>query len=221
VYPLIFLALGVALRDKVTSSLDLRSITCEELTVRSHDDVKRASLDGNPANAGRLVLYDFEGKPVVLAGSERQSRTGSLVLLGANSSPQLILRSEAGAGAMETLTEDGVPQIVLKSTPGGGIMRTIDKDNQVVVTLGHEIEPFGVYGVDEKNKRSFAIRFVGDMNIAPQPGGPQPQPPGPQPQPQPGATPPNNPASPQPPPAAEKPSAPEPAAPKAAEGDKQ
>ena len=49
VYPLIFLALGVALRDKVTSTLDLRTITCEELTIRSHDDIKRASLDGSPA----------------------------------------------------------------------------------------------------------------------------------------------------------------------------
>ena len=197
IYPLLFLALGVSLRDKITSTLDLRSITCEELTVRSHDEVKRLSLDAANNHSGRLVLFGSDGKPTMALQSGPDGVTGNLLLLGNNGQPQVVLRSSNGAGNIETLTASGLPQIVLQSSPHGGVVKTVDSENQVIIALGHEYERVGLYGVDQRAGRTFFVPFGDPVPIVV----PQQPPPGnapPNAKPQQGAPPPSPPANPQP-----------------------
>jgi hypothetical protein len=79
VYPLVFFALGAALRDKFTQSVhteELRAgkIACEELVVLDSDSPNRSvakllsapspSSSASSARYGVLALYDSEGKEI-------------------------------------------------------------------------------------------------------------------------------------------------------------
>src|SRR5437016_4917791 len=84
IYPLLFLALGISLRDKITSTVDLRSITCEVLSIVDHEGKQQLRL-----TSGQMVLSGADGEPLVEIGNRRLTRraasgsAGELRLFGA------------------------------------------------------------------------------------------------------------------------------------------
>lgn len=135
VYPLLFLALGAALRDKMTSSIDVQRVFCEELIVAPHHGTSSAgpTLRLSP---NQLVLYGANHKPVVVAASEQ------------------------GAGTIVTHTSEGKPQVVLKSTKRGGLVTAIDWRRKVYFTLGHDDEKFGIFGYDLPHGITYTVLLV-------------------------------------------------------------
>lgn len=148
VYPLIFLALGVAVRDKFwpPSLLRARSLAVETLRVQrmavaeqlvssqlkvermegvqlqtgelllvSSDGKLRAHLLAQLSQGGQLVLYNHQGKPVLLAGVEPASASGILEIVSPEGKPLVELRSAGGHGVVNAIDQNGVVVCVLGS----------------------------------------------------------------------------------------------------------
>jgi hypothetical protein len=134
VYPLLFLTLGIALRDKVIppvqfghSGLQVQAgeiaahrIGCAELRVGR---VLCDRLEAKQADAMALLVNGPKGQPVVAMGTD----------------------PVAHAGTVETFTVDGVRQVRLHSTPGGGMVSTVGRAGRLVLAMGDLGQGFGVF----------------------------------------------------------------------------
>ena len=128
VYPLLFLSLAIAMRSKITSSLDLHEITCGTLKSQS---VQITGEDGGV----RLVLMAL---PPGAGGG------GAVEILSGAGKPEVVLRALPGGGLVELGTERGVPQVVAAVAPAGGVVETLDNRGNVARTLAVGANPFMV-----------------------------------------------------------------------------
>ncbi len=147
VYPLLFLALGAALRDKFIppAQLRARSIAAEELAVRAvtaerlqcvrlqaggtesvtaqvqslavagPNGAQRIRLAVLPNQAGQLVLYGRDGRPIVAAGADEPGRDGVLETFAADGRGQVKLRSAEGNGVVSAVAAGGDAACILGS----------------------------------------------------------------------------------------------------------
>lgn len=141
VYPLLFLALGAALRDKYIrpSRLQAARVEAEEMVVHQQllvndarcrnvaviDSVgaERARLSATPSDTGQLALFGKDGSPVLAAGADDSGRSG--------------LVEVAGPGAARC--------VQLRSTEDGGLVATFDKDQKTILWMGHQGGDAGVF----------------------------------------------------------------------------
>jgi len=134
VYPLLFLTLGIALRDKILppAQFSAEKIRCNKLETAQAECqmVTAGSPAGNvgvrmgaTANGGRLEVLGPSGKVLVLVGAELGGR----------------------AGFVETLTPNQVPLVQLGSSPSGGHVTTVGQGGQTLVITGHQGKSFGVF----------------------------------------------------------------------------
>lgn len=137
-YPLLFLALGIAVRDKVYPPRQLAAleevtvygevtankIRCNELEV-GKAECKVVTVTGPKGNegvrlgvtsngAGRLEVCGTNGETVVAAGADRRGHSG----------------------VVQTLRGDGFPQVQLHSTDTGGVITTVNQDMNLVIMGG-------------------------------------------------------------------------------------
>jgi hypothetical protein len=129
VYPLLFLTLGIALRDKVippshfgnfhmnfeAGTVVAPRIRCNELVC---DRVK-----SNQSQCNMMFITGPNGQPVVAAGTDSKGR----------------------AGMLETFTTDGQSQVRLLSSAIGGIVSTVERNGKLMLILGDTGENFGVF----------------------------------------------------------------------------
>jgi hypothetical protein len=133
VYPLLFLTLGIALRDKFTGSLELPSITCEELVLAARGGQPRLKCSlGN--RSARIEILGAGGKSAVTLGTNDDGKSGRITVFSAKGEPQVVARSIDNQGAVETLAA-GKPQVLLGSNKQGGIVTTL-RDGKLAVILG-------------------------------------------------------------------------------------
>jgi len=154
VYPLLFLTLGIALRDKIIPSsvkatdLTAQKIQCNQLevgqwircpqmeagnvhcrgifTVANPKGEERIRIGVTPGKTGRLELCGQDGKPAVVIGAGKRGRSGMI----------------------ETFSDKGAPLVQIHSTDGGGIVTTVDREQKVLVAVGHDTRNSGLLGVD-------------------------------------------------------------------------
>ena len=117
VYPLVFLTLGIALRDKILPSRELRArqIVCDRL------ECNRARCNRSECNT--LLVEGPQGRPVVVAGTDVSNQ----------------------AGVVETFTVNGFPQVRLFSGDAGGAVTTIDHAGRVMLMMGYFGQNFGLF----------------------------------------------------------------------------
>ncbi len=115
VYPLLFMTLGIALRDKVippahlgnlgmqfeAGAITTQRIHCNELQV---GEVICDRLESKQSECRTLLVNGPNGRPVVVAGTDVRTR----------------------AGMVETFTASGMPQVQLLSTNTGGMVVTFE-----------------------------------------------------------------------------------------------
>jgi len=70
IYPLLFLALGAALRDKLTASVDSRFVTCEDLEIVDHQGQVQLRLTSHDGASGKLTVFE-RGDPRVVITSNK------------------------------------------------------------------------------------------------------------------------------------------------------
>lgn len=127
VYPLLFLALGIAMRDKVVppSHLEAGSITaprvrCNELQT---GQVLCDRIDAKQSECRTMLVNGPTGQPAVLASSDLNT----------------------GAGVVETYAANGLRQVRLFSSDIGGVVTTVERSGKLALILGDTGQSFGVF----------------------------------------------------------------------------
>jgi hypothetical protein len=157
VYPLIFLALGVALRDKITRNIDhVEMIGGESVQM----DFKRGVVAGEGTqaqidftqglvqadtirckrliveqdlNAGQAIAQRVAAKEIVVLGPDRKIR----VLIGSHSSDlDQPAATETGGGQVVVFGPDGKAQVLLTPGVAGGEVAVVDKTLRLRLNFG-------------------------------------------------------------------------------------
>jgi len=102
VYPLLFLALGIAMRDKVLPPKTLRagSVVCDRVAC-------------NRVESRALVIQGPKGKPVLIAGTDAKNNAGTLETFTENGIPQVRLLSTDTGGMVNTIGHAGKVLLVI------------------------------------------------------------------------------------------------------------
>jgi hypothetical protein len=116
VYPLIFLTLGIALRDKLlyrikTNEVRAQRVICDELLAERL--LVNRSTRMNQIECRTLVVQGTNGNPIAVVGADAATNNGLI----------------------ETFSSHGVPQIRLQSNEGSGVVTAFDQSGKMV-TLG-------------------------------------------------------------------------------------
>ncbi len=99
VYPLLFLALGAALRDKVIGKIEIPRFVCGRLDVRGL--TRCEAVECGQSVCQELLVLGPTGQPVVVAGANSQA---------------------ANSGIIKTLSSDGRPLVQINASRfGNGI----------------------------------------------------------------------------------------------------
>jgi len=146
VYPLLFLTLGIVLRDKFmplkhlaavqlqAGEIAVAKIQCNQLEV--NELICRNQLEVN-----QLICHrQLEANEVACKRLKAvQSECRALLVRGPNGRPVVVAEADSNtqAGTVETFSANGVPQVRLFSTDAGGVVTTIGHLGRVAVALGH------------------------------------------------------------------------------------
>jgi hypothetical protein len=144
VYPLLFMTLGIAMRDKVLpSSQDVLDLSAGEIRC---DRLLANHVDGGNLKCGVLAVAGSDGRECIRMGVA-PNRTGRLELCGNQGNVVAVLRADdqGKAGVLETFTAEGTPLVQLRSTEGGGVVWTIDREKRVLLVVGHYKDDFGIF----------------------------------------------------------------------------
>ncbi|MCD4728864.1 MAG: hypothetical protein K8R46_14490 [Pirellulales bacterium] len=130
VYPLLFLTLGVALRDKIlpptrfggmetvlkAGEIDVRRIRCGEI------QAGRAifnQLEAGRSQCRELIVVGPDGRPVIAGFADPESHNGTI----------------------NTFSADGRPLVLLRSTDAGGLVATLNPSGRFSGIMGNAIPP--------------------------------------------------------------------------------
>jgi hypothetical protein len=154
VYPLLFLALGVALRNqflptRLFGALDVRAaeltaqrIRCNQLVVNEEADCKK------------VIKFQIAGGNYIKSGMSEsmQSKTGlmechALHVINKENKPLVTAGEDPNtrSGFIQTQDSRGRPLVQVRSTGTGGMVTAIGQGGKVCVGLGHEGQEFGVF----------------------------------------------------------------------------
>jgi hypothetical protein len=125
----LFLSLGISLRSNITSSLDLRDISCNTL----HCEQITGREEKSPCHLIRCEALAAEA-----------IRTSELMAVGPNGKGRVILSAESekagGGGALAVFSADDRPELLLRALPHGGIIEivapTVDEQKRAVRAIG-------------------------------------------------------------------------------------
>ncbi|NLF08352.1 MAG: hypothetical protein GX594_10285 [Pirellulaceae bacterium] len=123
VYPLLFLAIGLGLRNKLLPPSRFGGI--------NETAIKAAEIDAKLIRCGELQT------PKALIGQTESmhAECRRLVVVGPNGRPAIIAATDnrTGSGVLETFAADGRPLVQLHSTDAGGVVVTISRSGRVLV----------------------------------------------------------------------------------------
>ena len=105
VYPLLFLALGLALRDKLIppSELKVGKVTCTSVTVTDLSGNIAARIVPVRNGSGRLEIHGPADKAVVVLGTDQSGQFGTAEFAGPKGGLQLLLQASKEGGRVTTL----------------------------------------------------------------------------------------------------------------------
>ncbi len=160
VYPLLFLALGIALRSKVTSTIDVDSLTsrrtettlvnaaqvtaksvlCDDLQITGKDGKPRVRLGTTRVNTGGIEVYGRDGNLVAAMTVDPDTDRASLRLQTADGTPQVTIGSDSDGGILEVHSKTGQPQVLIHSMASGGVVTTIDAEGNIRIDFGKRVD---------------------------------------------------------------------------------
>jgi hypothetical protein len=147
VYPLVFLTLGIVLRDKFVpqghsaalqfeaGEIAAQSIRCEQLLVK---EVVCDKLDSNQAKCRAFFIHGPGDRPVVVAGSDAKTGAGviethtakcrTFIIDGPGNRPVVTAGSDVktGIGVIDTYSANGFPLVRIGSSATGGRLFTFE-----------------------------------------------------------------------------------------------
>jgi len=134
VYPILFMTLGIAMRDKVVppSHFVAQEIHCGQLdaqmmTVVGPRGKDRLRMGAVRPGAGRIEVCNRQEDVVAVVGADTLGRSGLVQTLGADGFPQTQLASFQGAGVVSTVDQDLNQAIMGRWGPRFGVLAMFPK----------------------------------------------------------------------------------------------
>jgi hypothetical protein len=150
VYPLLFMTLGIAMRDKVTHHIGDTAATVQAATVAT------SRIRCNELRVGQVVCDRLQSTgPIVCnnLASRHVSECETLLVgrtflvNGPKNRPVVVAGTDnnTSTGFIETFTADGLPQIRLYSNNIGGMMTVFELSGKLMLSLGQLGREFGLF----------------------------------------------------------------------------
>ncbi|MGW8255960.1 MAG: hypothetical protein ACWGMZ_00590 [Thermoguttaceae bacterium] len=160
VYPLIFLSLGIALRnqflptrrfgavDVKAAEVSAQRVLCNDLVVLHGGECKGLKCD-------RFQFNEALGKHLRMAGLAEcvrfqagQADCKRMTISDSDGKPVVIAGADQHTqdGVIQTMNANGMPLVQIRATDAGGIVTAIGHGGKVLVAMGHEGKTFGVFG---------------------------------------------------------------------------
>jgi len=147
VYPLLLLSLGIALRDKITQSVNLHEVSCDVLRC---DRIAGKEV-GTPCQSllcEHIVAADAQAQNVIAAHfGGGDIKVQKVEVVGPDAKVRLVLSAEdvkaGGGGVVAVLGADAKPAVLLRALPGRGLIEvvtTVDPQTKLVRALGVGID---------------------------------------------------------------------------------
>jgi hypothetical protein len=129
VYPLLFLTLGIALRDKVIPPAHSGNFNM---------NLKAGSVVAPRIQCSELVCDQMKAT---------QTQCNTMLVVGPNGQPVVVARADnkGHAGVVETFTAEGLQQVRLMSSNVGGMMSALERDGKLALILGDTGENVGLF----------------------------------------------------------------------------
>jgi hypothetical protein len=124
VYPLLFLTLGIAMRDKIVPPARLGDL--------------RTQVEAGEVAAPRIRCNEIQVGRVLC---------NALFVNGPNNRPVIAaaINPKTQAGVIETFAANGAPQVQIVSTESGGMVTTFCQAGKVILAMGQLGQNFGVF----------------------------------------------------------------------------
>lgn len=161
IYPLLFLAIGLSLYARFfpANRLRARSMQCDEISCRhvrilgasgreeaslnergllahgvrvtAPGGEQRIILSTLPPDVGRVEVLGAKGEPLVVLGSDPDSKVGEVALFGEQELPVAVLTAERGGGSLATFTDGGTRLVyVTHNNEGAGTIVSFDLEGK-------------------------------------------------------------------------------------------
>ncbi len=150
VYPLLFLALGTTLRDKLgPSTIVCGEVRCERLLIVDAKDrervklstVQRSSSNGELVSSGRLEIHGYGGDlkspaPLIELRSDGSGSRGQIIARSVDRSSEIDLEARAYGGGRVTLRgQRGQPTAELATSKGSSHLTLFRNGGQPKATI--------------------------------------------------------------------------------------
>lgn len=147
VYPLVFLSLFMAARDKLVprEKVAFRTLECQQLVVTNINDEKLISM-GETDDAGVVIVYGPPGRLDRIAGRRR------------NLDPSDTHPPQSGPTvakpASANLRLEPSPRVEISADQGGGFIRVLSNSDAPTLQLGHDAahQLSGLMGLEEHDQ---------------------------------------------------------------------
>jgi hypothetical protein len=159
VYPLLFLTLGIALRNQFLptrrfGAMDLKAgeitaqkIICNDLAILRKGECNQLQCDQFQFNEGLGKHLRVAGLAECLQLKAAQAEFRAMVVADADGKPVVLALADKNAqsGVIQTMTSSGLPLVQIRSTDAGGLVTTFGHSGKAIVAMGHEGQNFGVF----------------------------------------------------------------------------
>ena len=150
VYPILFLTLGLAPRDKIVPPTQWGGRT---LRVQAGEVATERLRCNSQLRAGEIVAAQIRCKQVLVDNlvcqrmESGRAECRTFWVSGPTGRPVIAAGSDAKThtGVLETLSASGVPQVRLLSTPTGGVVNTIGAGGRAQLILGDLGQGLGLF----------------------------------------------------------------------------
>jgi hypothetical protein len=155
VYPLLFLTLGVALRNqflptKRFGAVDLKAGELTAQVIRCNTlEVGRLRVREEGTFQKNLIFQRAEGKFLRTGRAESHIAACSTWYVVDEKGKNLIVagkNSHTRSGFLQTFSSQGIPLVLISANASGGAVSALGNHGKTLVALGHEGRNFGVYG---------------------------------------------------------------------------
>ncbi|MGD0654798.1 MAG: hypothetical protein ABSA16_10675 [Thermoguttaceae bacterium] len=159
VYPLVFLTLGIALRnqflptrqfgavDLKAGELTAQKITCNELVIREYAQCNQLQCEQFQFNEalGKHIRTLGLAECAQLKAGEAECR--AILVVNADGKPAILAGADKNtqSGVIQTMNSNGMPLVQIRATDSGGLITTVGLDGKVLVAMGEEGQNIGVF----------------------------------------------------------------------------
>jgi len=159
VYPLVFLTLGIALRNQFLptrrfGAVDLQAGEISAQKIICNDLVVRQTGACNQLQSEQFQFNEALGKHIRTLGLTEcvqlkagEAEFGAMLILNAQGKKVVLAGFDKNtqSGVIQTMTSSGLPLVQLRTTDRGGAVTAVGLGGKVLVEMGQEGQNFGVF----------------------------------------------------------------------------